>query len=72
MSLRHKLEKEIFDIVVAIAHSEVVRNKNMYKLTLLSMETLNEEYRKLYGDYYIDKNKILKYYEKIWEIQWTK
>lgn len=72
MSLRYKLEKEIFDIVVAIANSEVVRNKNMYKLTLLSMETLNEEYRKLYGDYYIDKAKILRYYEKIWEIEWTK
>jgi hypothetical protein len=72
MSLRYKLESEIFNIVVAIAHNEVIRNKNMYKLTLLSLESLNEEYRKLYGDYYIDKNKILRYYEKVWEIQWIK
>jgi len=37
-----------------------------YQSGLAALDILNEEYKELTGNYYIDKNKVLNYHSKQW------
>lgn len=66
------LEDLIFQCIESIHQAKYTLNKPKYDLALATLDLLNEEYNQANNYYYIEKNRILKYYEDKWEISWKK
>ena len=62
-----QLESNLFDIVEKLNYTFTYKKKDQYKLHLVALDELNEEYCEITGNYYIHPMKTLSYYEKLWE-----
>lgn len=65
---KYYIESNMFDIIMELHTNLTYRQKDKYKLCLVAMDELNEEYKKLTGDYFIAPERSLGYYEKLWEL----
>lgn len=65
---KFQIESNLFDTIVELNNTFKYRQKDKYKLYLVTMDELNEEYKKKTGDYYIPPQVALTYYEKLWQI----
>lgn len=70
--MEYELKSNIFDLTTKLHHFIFVRDKIQFKNYLKIIEQLNFEHYKLTGQYYVDKNRIIQYYEILWEVQWIK
>lgn len=61
------IESNLFDIICELHHNLFMRNKDGYKLMLVAMDELNEEYKQQTEKYYIDPVRCADYYSKLWE-----
>lgn len=61
-----QLESDIFDIIQKLNETLKLKKKEHYKLCLVAMDSLNEDYNNLTGNYYIHPLKALGYYEHLW------
>lgn len=60
------IESNLFNIIYELHKTYSYKQKDKYKLFLIAMDELNEEYKKQTGEYYIHPEKTLTYYEKLW------
>ena len=65
---KYNIQKNLFDIICELHKTYNYRQKDKYKLCLVALDELNEEYKKQTGEYYIAPEKALSYYEKLWHI----
>lgn len=63
-----QIESDLFDVIEKLNRDLRFKNKDSYKLHLVVMDELNEEYNSLSGKYYIPPLTCLQYYEKMWSI----
>lgn len=62
----HQIEANIFDIVESLHNNMLIKNKDKYKLSLVALDSLNEEYNELTGNYYVHPLRCLEYYGNLW------
>lgn len=62
------LESNMFDIIFQLHKNFELKRKDQYKLLLVALDELNEEYKTKQGNYYIAPERALSYYEKLWEM----
>lgn len=60
------LEEAMFQVIETLHYYLNFKNKTQYELALEVLESLNDEYFDLVGQYYIDQLTLLDYYEKKW------
>lgn len=63
----YQIEFDMFDIIAALHTNLSLKKKDSYKLCLVAMDTLNEDYKKLTGEYRLHPLECLKYYENLWK-----
>lgn len=61
-----QIESDLFDIIAALHTNLSLKKKDAYKLCLVAMDDLNEEYKSLTGIYKIHPLECLSYYENLW------
>lgn len=61
------IESNLFDIICELNHNFFLRKKEDYKLLLVALDELNEEYKEQTGKYYIEPVKCANYYSRLWE-----
>ena len=64
----YELEDQIFQTLEGLYQAFEYKKKDNYRLALGTLELLNMEYKVLTGVYFIEENRILDYYSKMWEI----
>lgn len=62
------IESNLFDVIVELNNTFKCRQKDKYKLYLVTLDELNEEYKLKTGNYYIPPAVTLNYYEKLWQM----
>lgn len=62
------LESNMFDIIFQLHKTLKLKQRDQYKLLLVALDELNEEYKTKQGNYYIAPDRTLSYYEKLWEM----
>lgn len=61
-----QIESNLFDIVYELHVNLKNKNKQQYKLCLAALEELNKDYFEITKKYYIDPDRVISYYEKLW------
>lgn len=61
------LESDMFDVIYELHRNLNAKNKEQYRLCLITLDQLNIEYFQLAGKYYIERKRILDYYSKLWD-----
>lgn len=62
-----ELEENMFDTICGLHECLVLRKKESYKLFLITLDELNENYKQQTEKYYIDPVRCADYYSKLWE-----
>lgn len=63
------LEEAIFDIMEKLHYFLGVKDKPSYELAVKTLNMLNEDYKELTGEFFLEPERILSYYSKLWEMQ---
>lgn len=61
------LESNLFDIIYELHTNLTLKNKDQYKLCLAALDQLNYDYFELTGKYYINRERVIDYYSKLWD-----
>lgn len=61
------IETHIFDIIHELHINLTYKNKDQYKLCLVALDELNDDYKKITGKYYISSERVVDYYSKLWD-----
>lgn len=62
------LEEAIFDTIEKLHYFLGVKDKTNYDLAVKTLNMLNQDYKDLTGENFLDEKQMLSYYSKLWEI----
>jgi hypothetical protein len=62
------LESDMFETIHDLLKAFHSKNSGDYTTFLAILENLNDEYKDLTGQYYIEQTRIISYHEKRWEM----
>lgn len=63
-----QIRSDMFEVITELHNNITYKRQDMYKLCLVAMDDLNEEYKSLTGNYYLNELECLNYYEKLWSV----
>lgn len=63
-----ELQEDLFELICSLYENYNYRKIDHYKLDLALLEEYNNEYKELTGLYYLKAEKVIEFYEKLWEI----
>lgn len=63
------LEQSMFDIIFSLHTSLVFKDLEDYRLGLAVLDSLNDEYHELTGQYFIPQDRVLDYHSKQWSFR---